>query len=572
MENAAKLRTKLGKRTVLFVDEIHRFNRAQQDAFLPYVENGTIILIGATTENPSFEVNSALLSRVKVFVLEPLSEAELVRILAQALQDEARGLGKLHAQLSAEQLQRLAQFTGGDARSALTTLELAVNSVAPDEHGQRVITDDDLREALQRAAALYDKKGEQHYNLISAFIKSIRNSDPNATLYWLARMIEGGEDPMYIARRIVHHASEDIGLADPQALVVANAAKDAYDFLGSPEGELAIAQAVIYLGTANNGTRVCVSRKDSKVKTFDDVLTQSASFGAVSANDSTRDYGYLHKRTAGAQYNVVIGYAGTADIALAIERGEIDRALGVRRVAALRRIDDQRALAARHAQVDLCQQAGVEQGTVPLTRRVVDFQAAAQRVERVALAGVDLACEQQAVDDSRHMAGEAPASESRQLGVEKAEVEVGVVDHDLGLGDESDQLVDDALERRLVGEEVVAQAVHPERIGMARSARVDVVVQRAPGQTPVHHLDESDLDDAVALRRGQARRLGIEEDLSHHRAPAAAPALRPHHHHSHAPNRTIGRLSHWPMLMPSARMPRKLSGSRKYSATKRSTP
>ena len=259
MENAAKLRAKLGKRTVLFVDEIHRFNRAQQDAFLPYVENGTIILIGATTENPSFEVNSALLSRVKVFVLEPLSEAELVRILAQALQDEARGLGKLHAQLSAEQLQRLAQFTGGDARSALTTLELAVNSVAPDEHGQRVITDDDLREALQRAAALYDKKGEQHYNLISAFIKSIRNSDPNATLYWLARMIEGGEDPMYIARRIVHHASEDIGLADPQALVVAAAAAQAVHLIGLPEARCALAEAAAYLACAPKSNKVYVA-------------------------------------------------------------------------------------------------------------------------------------------------------------------------------------------------------------------------------------------------------------------------------------------------------------------------
>jgi putative ATPase len=256
MENAAKLRTKLGRRTVLFVDEIHRFNRAQQDAFLPYVENGTIILIGATTENPSFEINSALLSRMKVFVLNQLSEAEVVLILKQALVDGERGLGKLNAQISDAQLQQLAQHTGGDARGALHTLELAVNSTEPDEAGQRVITDEALREALQRAAALYDKQGEQHYNLISAFIKSIRNSDANATLYWLARMIEGGEDPMYIARRIVHHASEDIGLADPQALVVAAAAAQAVHLIGLPEARCALAEAAAYLARAPKSNKV----------------------------------------------------------------------------------------------------------------------------------------------------------------------------------------------------------------------------------------------------------------------------------------------------------------------------
>jgi putative ATPase len=256
MENAAKLRSKWNKRTVLFVDEIHRFNRAQQDAFLPYVENGTIILIGATTENPSFEVNSALLSRLKVFVLNPLTEAELVQILEQALKDAERGLGKLNPQISDELLQQLAQLTGGDARSALTTLELAVNSVEPDLQGQRVVTEDAQREALQRATALYDKKGEQHYNLISAFIKSIRNSDVNATLYWLARMIEGGEDPMFIARRIVHHASEDVGLADPQALVVAAAAAQATHLIGFPEARCALAEAAAYLARAPKSNKV----------------------------------------------------------------------------------------------------------------------------------------------------------------------------------------------------------------------------------------------------------------------------------------------------------------------------
>ena len=214
MADAAGARQRSGRRTVLFVDEIHRFNRAQQDAFLPYVEKGTIILIGATTENPSFEVNSALLSRVKVFVLNPLTEDEVVRILEQALGDEERGLGRRQMEVSESQLRMLASLTGGDARIALNTLELASATADADDAGRRVIGDKDLQEALQRTSALYDKSGEQHYNLISAFIKSIRNSDADATLYWLARMIEGGEDPMYIARRIVHHASEDVGLAE----------------------------------------------------------------------------------------------------------------------------------------------------------------------------------------------------------------------------------------------------------------------------------------------------------------------------------------------------------------------
>jgi putative ATPase len=215
MAEAATARDRSGRRTVLFVDEIHRFNRAQQDAFLPYVENGTIILIGATTENPSFEVNSALLSRLKVFVLNPLSETEVTRILRQALANEERGLGKLKVEIDDKTLEALATLTGGDARVALNTLELAVQSASKSEAGSCVIRDTDVEQALQRTSALYDKSGEQHYNLISAFIKSIRNSDADATLYWLARMIEGGEDPMYIARRIVHHASEDVGLADP---------------------------------------------------------------------------------------------------------------------------------------------------------------------------------------------------------------------------------------------------------------------------------------------------------------------------------------------------------------------
>ncbi|MEO6727192.1 MAG: replication-associated recombination protein A [Blastocatellia bacterium] len=263
MSEAAELQTKLRRRTVLFVDEIHRFNRAQQDAFLPYVENGTIILIGATTENPSFEINSALLSRLKVFVLQQLTEEEIVRILRQALADDERGLGKLNAEISEESLQRLAAYTGGDARTALNTLELAALSAKPlsdpNANNHRTITEVDLQEALQRASALYDKTGEQHYNLISAFIKSIRNSDPDATLYWLARMIEGGEDPMYIARRIVHHASEDIGMADPQALVVANAAAQATHMIGLPEAKYALAEAALYLALAPKSNKVAVA-------------------------------------------------------------------------------------------------------------------------------------------------------------------------------------------------------------------------------------------------------------------------------------------------------------------------
>lgn len=259
MSDAARMRKALGRRTVLFVDEIHRFNRAQQDAFLPYVENGTIILIGATTENPSFEINSALLSRVKVFVLEALSEEELVRILRQSLTDADRGLGGMRIEIEDEQLSLLAGYAGGDARTALNTLELAALNSRPSEDGARRISDDDLRQALQRANALYDKSGEQHYNLISAFIKSIRNSDPDATLYWLARMIEGGEDPMYIARRIVHHASEDIGLADPQALVICAAAAQATHLIGLPEAKLALAEASVYLAKAPKSNKVCTA-------------------------------------------------------------------------------------------------------------------------------------------------------------------------------------------------------------------------------------------------------------------------------------------------------------------------
>ncbi len=237
------------RRTVLFVDEIHRFNRAQQDAFLPHVERGTIILIGATTENPSFEVISALLSRCRVYVLYRLTEAEIVTILERALADPERGLGEFHADVESEALALLARMADGDARAALNSLEVAVMLAKPVK-GARHVTAALAQDALQRKALLYDKSGEEHYNLISALHKSLRDSDPDASLYWLARMLAAGEDPLYIARRLVRFASEDVGNADPQALSVTLAAKEAYHFLGSPEGELALAQATLYLACA----------------------------------------------------------------------------------------------------------------------------------------------------------------------------------------------------------------------------------------------------------------------------------------------------------------------------------
>ncbi len=256
MSEADEYRRRLGKRTVVFIDEIHRFNKAQQDAFLHYVESGGITLIGATTENPSFEVNSALLSRSKVFVLEPLTTDDVVAILRRALADTAHGLGALRIDLADDVLRAIAVYASGDARVALNTLELAVSIAEVDSIGARVITDEVLREAMQRAAIRYDKAGEEHFNLISAFIKSIRNSDPDAAVYWLARMVEGGEDPLYIARRLVVLASEDIGLADPMALVEAVAAMQATHFVGFPEAKLALTQATLYLATAPKSNSV----------------------------------------------------------------------------------------------------------------------------------------------------------------------------------------------------------------------------------------------------------------------------------------------------------------------------
>src|SRR5919106_1291185 len=252
----AKTEQRYGKRTVLFIDEIHRFNKTQQDALLHAVENGTVTLIGATTENPSFEVTGALLSRSRVLVLNQLSEDDIKTILRNALTDEKRGLASFNASISDELLQRIAHSSSGDARVGLTALEAAVESTSPDANGVRPITEQTVIEALGRAHYAYDKGGEEHYNLVSALIKSLRNSDVDASLYWLAKMIESGADPLFIARRLCILASEDIGLADPQAMVQAAAAADIVQLIGLPEGLFPLSQATIYLARAPKSNAV----------------------------------------------------------------------------------------------------------------------------------------------------------------------------------------------------------------------------------------------------------------------------------------------------------------------------
>ncbi|MBI1912604.1 MAG: replication-associated recombination protein A [Deltaproteobacteria bacterium] len=246
----AKENLRYGKKTVLFVDEIHRFNKAQQDAFLHSVEDGTITLIGATTENPSFEVNAPLLSRCKVLVLEVLTTESIKKILERAIEDKKNGLGNIPAHIDKDVIDFLSESSQGDARSALNTIETAYMIAEQDENGAKNITLDAATEAMQKKALLYDKGGEEHYNVISAFIKSMRGSDPDAALYWLARMLEAGEDPLFIARRMVIFASEDIGNADPRALSIAISVKDAVDFIGMPEGWIPLAQGVTYLASA----------------------------------------------------------------------------------------------------------------------------------------------------------------------------------------------------------------------------------------------------------------------------------------------------------------------------------
>ena len=280
---------------VLFIDEIHRFNKAQQAAFLPYVERGDIILFGSTTENPSFEVIAPLLSRTKVLVLNPLSEAALSRILDDSLADGEHGLGKQKLTLELAARSMIIDYANGDARRGLNTLEIAANLA-----GTSTITAADVQEALQQRTQLYDKNGEEHYNLISALHKSLRNSDVQAALYWLARMVAGGEDPLYIARRLVRFASEDVGLADPQALSLTLAARDAYDFLGSPEGELALAEAVVYLASAPKSNRVYAAftkaMKDVEASPYEPVPLQlrNAVTGLMKDLSYGEGYEYAH--------------------------------------------------------------------------------------------------------------------------------------------------------------------------------------------------------------------------------------------------------------------------------------
>src|SRR5690625_341657 len=241
---------RMGQRTILFVDEVHRFNKAQQDALLPWVENGTVILIGATTENPYFEVNKALVSRSRIFQLKPLTEDDLRKVARQALEDQVRGFGKLDVRLEEDALDHLVNVANGDARALLNALELAVVTTQPDEESRIVITREVAEESIQRRAVLYDKEGDAHFDTISAFIKSMRGSDPDAALYWMAKMVYAGEDPRFIFRRMTIFASEDVGMADPNALQQVIAASRAFDYVGMPEGRFHLAQAALYLSTA----------------------------------------------------------------------------------------------------------------------------------------------------------------------------------------------------------------------------------------------------------------------------------------------------------------------------------
>jgi putative ATPase len=264
IEEARERQGMYAKRTILFIDEIHRFNKAQQDVILPYVEDGTITLIGATTENPSFEVISPLLSRCRVFTLNSLTNEEVRILVERAITDEERGLGKMGVKLAKDAMEHLVVMANGDARIALNALEMATYATETDDKGRRKVPLSTVEDALQHRALLYDKAGDQHYDIISALHKSLRGSDPDAALYWLGRMMEAGEDPLYVARRLVRFASEDVGMADPQAIVVAMAAQQAVHFIGMPEGNLALAQAVVYLATAPKSNSL--DRAYSRVK------------------------------------------------------------------------------------------------------------------------------------------------------------------------------------------------------------------------------------------------------------------------------------------------------------------
>jgi putative ATPase len=295
----AQGRQRVGGRTVLFIDEIHRFNKAQQDAILPYVEDGTVTLIGATTENPSFEVNSALLSRTRVFVLHSLGDDEVASIVDRALTDEQRGLGAQHIELDAQARETLIGYANGDARTALSALEFAA-STAPQRNGTKTIDRTLVLEAMQKRGSTYDKGGEQHYDVISAFIKSIRASDPDAAVYWLARMIDGGEDPLFIARRLVILASEDVGLADAQGIQVAIAAQQAVHFIGMPEGFYPLAHATLYLARANKSNSIGRAYGEAMrdvQETRNDAVPlhlRNAPTGLMKSLGYGRDYHYAH--------------------------------------------------------------------------------------------------------------------------------------------------------------------------------------------------------------------------------------------------------------------------------------
>jgi len=297
---ASEFKSKSGNRTIVFVDEVHRFNKAQQDAFLPYVEAGHIIFIGATTENPSFEVISPLLSRTKVYVLEALATPQIAELLHRALSDKEHGLGEQNIAASEQVLFRIASFANGDARAAYNTLELCVRSAKAGTDGALQITSELLEDVLQRKLLRYDKSGEEHFNLISALHKSVRNSDPDAALYWLARMLESGEDPLYLARRMVRMASEDIGLAEPGALTITLAAKEAFDFLGAPEGHLALAQAAVYLSLAPKSNALYTAYgdvQDDVQKTEADPVPlhlRNAPTGLMKNLGYGKDYQYAH--------------------------------------------------------------------------------------------------------------------------------------------------------------------------------------------------------------------------------------------------------------------------------------
>lgn len=298
MEQAEQNR-RFGERTIVFVDEIHRFNKAQQDAFLPFVEKGSIILIGATTENPSFEINSALLSRCKVFVLHALTREELTALLSRALKD-SRGFGMQQVHISEDLLEAIANFANGDARNALSTLEMVVLNGEIDESGAVTVTRETLEQCTSKKSLLYDKKGEEHYNLISALHKSMRNSDPDAAVYWLARMLEAGEDPLYVARRVTRFASEDVGLADPQALPIAVAAYQACHFIGMPECSVHLTQAVVYLSLAPKSNALYMAYEHAKQDAIGQLaepvplVIRNAVTDLMGALDYGKGYQYAH--------------------------------------------------------------------------------------------------------------------------------------------------------------------------------------------------------------------------------------------------------------------------------------